>query len=249
MRPCRVHGEGRDELVGDAGVVEVFDAADGVRVGASLGGAGDHGIERLTLLFPAEVTVHGEVAAGDAGDPADADGFELLPEGFEVAEAGGGHGVAAVHEGVDEDAGEALAGGEAEEGVEVAGVGVDAAVRQEADEVKRPASLPCEVHGSEEGGVGEEGAVGDSGVDAGHVHADDPAGAEVEVADLGVAHLAVREADEVVASAKEGVGEVAEELVVDGFAGLCDGVAVGLGAVAPAVEDGEDDGFGHALRG
>ena len=69
------------------------------------------------------------------------------------------------------------------------------------------------------------------------------------MADFGVAHLAVGEADEVLAGAEEGVGIVAEELVVDGFAGLGDGVAVGLGAVAPAVEDGEDDGFGHAVSG
>ncbi len=103
-----------------------------------------------------------------------------------------------------------------------------------------------EVHGPEKGGVGEEAAVGDGGVDAGHVHADDAAGAEVEVADFGVAHLAVGEADEVLAGAEEGVGEVAQEPVVDGFAGLGYGVAVDLGAVAPAVEDGEDDGFGHA---
>ena len=47
------------------------------------------------------------------------------------------------------------------------------------------------------------------------------------------------------AGAEEGVGVVAEELVVDGFAGLCDGVAVGLGAVAPAVEDGENNWFRH----
>jgi len=115
--------------------------------------------------------------------------------------------------------------------------------------VKRSAVLlvpGSEVHGLEQGRVGEEAAVGDGGVDAGHVHADDAAGAEVEVADLGIAHLAVGEADEVLAGAEEGVGEVAQEPVVDRFAGLGYGVAVGLGAVAPAVEDGEDDGFGHA---
>ncbi len=72
-------------------------------------------------------------------------------------------------------------------------------------------------------------AVHDGGVDAGHVHADDSSGAEVEMADFGVAHLAVGEADEVLAGAEEGVGVFAEELVVGGFAGESDGVAVGLG--------------------
>ncbi len=106
-----------------------------------------------------------------------------------------------------------------------------------------------EVVGADEGGVGVEGAVENGSVDAGHVHADDAAGAEVEMADLGVAHLAVGQADEVLAGAEEGVGVLAEELVVGGFAGLCDGVAVGFGAVTPAVKDGKDYRFGHAWSG
>ena len=48
------------------------------------------------------------------------------------------------------------------------------------------------------------------------------------------------------AGAEEGVGIVAEECVVGGLAGLGDGVAVGLGAITPSVEDGEDYRcFGH----
>ena len=125
-------------------------------------------------------------------------------------------------------------------------VGVDSAVGEEADEVKGSSLLGGEFAGADEGGVGVEGAVGDGGVDAGHVHADDAAGAEVEVADFAVAHLAVGEADEVLAGADEGVGVVAQERVVGGFAGEGDGVAVGVGAVTPAVEDGENYWrFGH----
>ncbi len=172
--------------------------------------------------------------------------MKLALEFLEVVHTAGGEGVAAVHEGVDEDAGELVFSGHAEEGVEVTLVGVDATVGEEADEVERSSLLACEFIGSGEGGVGVEGAVEDGGVDAGHVHADDAAGAEVEVADFAVAHLAVGEADEVFAGAEEGVGVVAEESVVGGFACLRDGVAVGLGAVTPSVEDGEDDWcFGH----
>ncbi len=168
---------------------------------------------------------------------------------FEEAEAAGGQGVAAVHEGVDEDASEFVLSGEPEECVEVAGVGVDAAVGDEADEVKGAALLSGELAGTCEGGVGEEGAVEDGGVDAGHVHADDAARAKIQVADFAVAHLAVGETDEVVAGVEKGVREAAEEGVVDGFAGLGDGVAVRGGAVAPAVENSENDGFGHAFLG
>lgn len=121
-------GEGRDELVGHVRVVEILYPLRRAGVRAAFRGTRDHGVEGLALLLPAEVAVHGEVAAGDAGELADADGLELLLKGFEMAEAAGGHGVAAVEEGVDEDFRETLLGGEAEEGVEVAGVGVDAAV-------------------------------------------------------------------------------------------------------------------------
>ena len=133
----------------------------------------------------------------------------MLLELLKIAEAAGGQGVAAIHEGVDEDVGELVLGGHAEERVEMALVGVDAAVGEEADEMEGAALLGGEIVGAGEGGVGEEAAVLDGGVDAGHVHADDAAGAEVEVADFTVAHLAVGEADEVLAGAEEGVGVVA----------------------------------------
>ena len=234
-------GEGWDELVGDAVVVELFDSDDGVGVGSAFRVAGDQGVEGLLLLLPAEVAVHRVVAAADGGYLADSGFAEGLLELLEVAEATGGQGIAAVHEGVDEDVGELMLGGHADEGIEMALVGVDTAVGEEADEVQGAAFLCGQFVGTGEGGVGVEGAVEDGGVDAGHVHADDAAGTEVEVAYLGVAHLAVGEADEVVTCLEEGVGVFAEELVVDGFAGLSYGVAVGLRAIAPAVQDGEND--------
>ena len=69
------------------------------------------------------------------------------------------------------------------------------------------------------------------------------------MADFRVAHLTVGQADEVFAGAEKCVWVVAQECVVGGFAGLCDGVAVGLGAIAPAVKDSENDGFGHTFSG
>ena len=241
-------GEWRDELVGDFVVVEFADAGDGVVVAAAGGLACDHGVEGLALLLPAEVAVHGEVAAVDAGECADADLAELLLELLNEAEAAGGQGVASVHEGVDEDVRELLLAGHAQECVEVADVGVDAAIGEQTDEMQAVTLLRGELEGTDEGGIGEEAAVGDGGVDAGHVHADDAAGAEVEVADLGVAHLAVWEADEVIAGVEEGVGVLGEETVVNGLAGEGDGVSECFGAVAPAVKDGEYDGFRHGLE-
>jgi hypothetical protein len=122
---------------------------------------------------------------------------------------------------------------------------VDSAVGEQADEMEGSSFLAREVDGVGECGIGEEAAIGDGSVNAGHVHAHDASRAEIEMAHFGVAHLAVRQTNVVVAGTEESVGVGREEPVVRGLAGERDGVAVSLGAVAPAVEDGEDDGFWH----
>jgi len=70
------------------------------------------------------------------------------------------------------------------------------------------------------------------------------AGADVEVADFTVAHLAFGEADGGAGGLDQGVGEFADEFVVSGFAREGDGVALGFGAEAPSIEDGEYERFG-----
>ena len=66
---------------------------------------------------------------------------EGLLELLEEAEAAGGRGVSSVHEGVDEDVGELVLGGHAEERVEMALVRVDATVGEETEEVEGAALL------------------------------------------------------------------------------------------------------------
>ena len=149
-----------------------------------------------------------------------------------------GHRVAAIHEGVDEDAGEAMLRGHTQQSVEMALVRVNAAIGEQAEEVKASLARCRKIESVGEDGIAEEAFVCDGGVDTGHVHADDATRAKIEVADFRVSHLAVGQADEVLAGTDERVGIGAEELVVDGFTGEGDGVAAGLGAVTPSVEDG-----------
>ena len=66
---------------------------------------------------------------------------------------------------------------------------VDAAVREQADEVQRVLPVDAAIHRRREHGALEQLAVPDALVDAREVLVDDPAGAHVHVADLGVAHL------------------------------------------------------------
>ena len=61
--------------------------------------------------------------------------------------------------------------------------------------MQHPAARAGSVAGREQGGVRGERAVGDRVADAHERLRHDPSGAEVEVADLGVAHLAVGQAD------------------------------------------------------
>ena len=75
-------------------------------------------------------------------------------------------------------------------GLDVLPAGVDAAVGDQAEQVQPAArAVAAPLAGGEQGLVLEEAAVGDRVVDPGQVLLDDRAGAEVEVADLGVAHL------------------------------------------------------------
>ena len=86
----------------------------------------------------------------------------------------------------------------------------------------------------------EEVSVLDHEVDAGDVHVNDAAGADVEMADLAVAHLPFGQPHERSAGVDQGVGILAQQAVVSRFARERDGIGFGLGAVTPAVEDDEN---------
>ena len=191
--------------------------------------------------LPAGVAVHRVEAAGDGSDPARP--IEPALELLDVAGAAVGQGVAAVGEGVEDDVGDALLGGELDRGLDVLPAGVDAAVGDEPEQVEPAAGAAAgALAGRPQGLVLEEAAVGDRVVDPGQVLLDDGAGAEVEVADLGVAHLPFGEADVAPLGRELGVGELRPEPVEDRRLGDRDRVAgAGLGD-APAVEDDQRDG-------
>jgi hypothetical protein len=121
---------------------------------------------------------------------------------------------------------------------------VHAAVGDEAEEVQASLAGAGVLHGVEQHRMLEKFSVLDHQIDAGDVHVHDAAGADVEMANLAVAHLAFGQADERAAGVNERVGIFAQQAIVGGFARQSDGVGFGFGAVSPAVEDEEDEGFG-----
>ena len=87
-----------------------------------------------------------------------------------------------------------------------------------------------------------ERAVLDGVVDARQVRHGDAAGAEVHVADLGIAHLALGQADEALGGVDQALRAGRDQAIVVGRARIEDGVVGRIGAVAPAVEDAQDRG-------
>ena len=96
--------EGHDEFVGHTLVVGIFHALHRVDVFAAFAIAEDHGVEGLGNALPAAVAVHGVVASVDGSDLAGVVLAHLLLQLFQISGAVGGQGVAAIHEGVHEDA-------------------------------------------------------------------------------------------------------------------------------------------------
>src|SRR5271154_530139 len=120
-------------------------------------------------------------------------------------------------------------------------VGVHAAVAEESEQMELAGATAF--HGFEEQRLAGKFAAGDDLVYARDVHMHDAAGADIQMADFTIAHLSFGEADGGAGGVDERVGKFLEEAIVIWFAREGDGVAGGFGAVAPAVEHGEDDGF------
>ena len=215
-------------------------------------GAGE-GIVSGLHAFPAVVAVHGPEAAGDAGDLAETDlhefGFELL----EVAEAGGGRAVAAIHEGVDVDLREAFFLEQAEEGVEVGQGGVDAGFGAQAHQVDGAAGGLDVLDEAAEGlDLAHGGRIGEALVDADDLLVDDATGADVLVADFGVTHDADRQADIEAVGHDLGAGPILGEAARDRDVRQLHGVELVMLRVVvftPTVADHQKYGFHKWIGG
>ena len=96
----------------------------------------------------------------------------------------------------------------------------------------------------QQGGAGGEAAVLDREVDLAKVHRHHPAGADIGVPDLGIAHLAGGQADIAAMGDEGGVRAGCHEPVEIGRIGQERRVAGAVRGQPPAVEDAKDYGFG-----
>ncbi len=138
----------------------------------------------------------------------------------------------------------ALAVGQIEHGEDVVLVAVHAAGREQAKHVQDvPARLGRLARRDQLGGP-EEAAVLDGRIDAGQILIDDPAGAQVHVADLGVAHLAIRQADVAAFGVDQGVRRGGQQASPIRQFRLRQRIVGGIFTMTPAIQDQQDDGLG-----
>ena len=143
---------------------------------------------------------------------------------------------------MDEDARGATRGGHPHECVQVLLVAVHATVGYQSHQVHRATRRDRCVDRLDQNRVLEDRAVRDRTIDPGELLVDDATGTDVEVPDLGVAHLPLGQADREPAREKRGPRAPGEQRIKVGGMRKRDGVAgPGLGQAEP-VHDDEDDG-------
>ena len=87
-------------------------------------------------------------------------------------------------------------------------LGVDTAIRDEADQMQGTVRFTRALHGLGDGWKVGEFIVCDEEINAGDVHLDNASGAEIEMTDFAVAHLTVWEAHEVLGGADQSVRDI-----------------------------------------
>src|SRR5215210_702167 len=133
----------------------------------------------------------------------------------------------------------AAAAGELEQRLEVVEVRVDAALRDEAEQVDGRPSLARALEGTGERPVREERAVANRRVQTLQVLEEDPSGADREMAHLRVAHLAGRQPDGLAGGREPRVRVLAPDAVEHRRPRELDRVSGTRRRAPPAVEDDE----------
>ena len=235
--------EGLDELVA-ARVLLVVGLDTGNGVGISIGRV-DHDVVGALDALPTIIAVHGPITARDGGNASVATGLlgDLSQEGAELAHVAGTGlriDVAAIHKGVNANGLDPMLGSHLDQSLDVVHVGVNAARAHKAHKVKGLTLGLDIVHSLDENLVLGDGAILDGVVDARKFLEDDAAGTDVEVAHLGVAHLAVGKAHVLARSAERGVRILLVQAIKEGRLGSGDGVlAIGRSQAAAIHDDQE----------
>ena len=209
---------------------------------------GDRAIGDFDTI-PTLIAIHRVITAGYRGDPC-VTGFRTHLR--ELAQTGLGRAwrrVAAIQERMHGNARHTLALGQLEHRENVLFVAVHAAGRKQSHHMQRAVARRYRVAGFAEFAIFEKRTIRNRRVDAGQILIDDAASADVHVPDFGVAHLSIRQADKLALGVHQRVWAVGEQAPPVRRIRLGDRVVGGLLAMAPAVEDQQQHGFGSMTFG
>ena len=188
------HGNRRnDKFIRNAVRIGILYSVNAARCGNAFA----QGKRPVSLLdtVPAVVAVHRVIAARNNADLADAQLIHLILESLHILNAGLGRRIAPVKEAVYEYIFDSFALCHLQKGINVGIVAVHAAVRQQSVHMQGAVVLFDIFHRPEENFVPEEISVLDLLADPGQVLINDSSRAHIQVSDLGVAHLSLRQAD------------------------------------------------------
>ena len=96
--------------------------------------------------------------------------------------------------------------------------------------------------------VRKEIAILDHQVDTRDVHVHNASGANIQMADFTIAHLAFGQPDKRPAGVDQSIWILAQQPVIGRLARERNSVGLGFGAVSPAIEDDKDERFGTRHR-
>ena len=221
-----------DELVEFFVGVGVGD--DSRRIGKARPVGFDDGVVGFRHALPALVAIHGVVAAAHGGDR---NGFRQRgDEALDVFAGRLRRRIAAIGERVHERR-HAGIGENLRQRRGVILMRMHAAGRHQADEMTGAAAVFELCDQIDQRRHLLDVAVGDGAADARQILHDHAPGADIEMADLGIAHLAAGQADVVAGSVQKAVRPVPPQPVEGRRLGLADGVVGGIVAPTPAVQD------------
>ncbi len=233
------HGRGNELVVLATGVAGLD------RRGSRLGPLPHPVDDRIVATLdpvPPTVAIHRVVAPADRRNPDI--GMDRRKSGLEVQHEPDGRTwwrVASIEQRMDPDTWDAQGRRQLDDRDEMTIVGVDPARTDQAHQVEaavRSRGLQARRH---ECGSGRERPVGNRGVDPWQVLEHGPSRTQVQMADLGVAHLPGRQADRVLGGPQDRVRPVTQQPAPDGHVGRCDGVDRRVVTDPEAVEHDQDD--------
>ena len=198
-----------------------------------------HVVHRFDAL-PALVAVHGEVAAGDAADTRARRLFQLLADALQIGFCAFRRRIAAVEESMHDDILQAVFVCQPQQCEQVLFMAVNAAVRQQAQQMQAFAAGLGLVYRCQQVRIAEEVAGFDVVIDARNILAHDPPGTDVQVADFRVAELVLRQADMLLGRINGCEWIFFYQRIPVGFVRMQNGIVISFGAVTKSIQNNQN---------